>query len=113
MLDLSLDNKIFINTELDAALQELDILFNTEYTELIGYPHFGTAFEQFSWHLNPEISQIETYIYDKISETFFLSNMNVSVNVSTEMGLSRLIYNVKINVTDSSGNSGKRLYQFR
>jgi hypothetical protein len=113
MLDLSLDNKIFINTELDAALQELDILFNTEYTELIGYPYFGSSFEQFSWHLNPEISQIESYIYDKISQTLYLSKMTVSVNVTTDIGVSRLIYNVRINVMDPNGNKGSRRYQFR
>lgn len=113
MIDLSLDNKIFVNTELEAALQELDILFNTEYTELIGYPHFGTSFEQFSWHLNPEISQMESYIYGKISETLFLSKMDVSVHIDTQLGVSRLIYNVKINVTDSFGKTGNRKYQFR
>jgi len=113
MIDLALDNKIFINSELDAALQELDILFNTEYTELIGYPYFGTSFEQFSWHLNPEVSQIESYIYQKIAETLFLSKLNVLVHVTTDMGVSRLIYNVKITVTDSANRSGQRNYQFR
>ena len=113
MLDLSLDNKIFVNSELDAALQELDIIFNTEYTELIGYPHFGSSFEQFSWHLNPEISQISSYIQDKISQTYFLSKMKVGIDIDTDMGVNRLIYNVKIYVSDSSGNSDQRSYQLR
>ena len=47
MIDLALDSKIFIDTNIDAALQELDLLFNTENTELIGYPEYGTNFEQF------------------------------------------------------------------
>ena len=29
MLDLALDTRIFINNELDAALQELDMIFNS------------------------------------------------------------------------------------
>lgn len=114
MIDLALDNSIFIYSELDAAIQELDILFNTEYTELIGYPYFGTSFEQFSWRLNPEPSQVESYIYDKIMEdTLYLQKMNVNIDVTTELGVSRLIYNVKIHVSDSNGNTAMKKYQFR
>ena len=40
MIDLALTGDIIIDNELDEALQELDILFNTENTELIGYPEF-------------------------------------------------------------------------
>ena len=47
MLDLSLDHNVLINTELEAAVQELNIIFNTETTVLIGCPTFGTNFEQF------------------------------------------------------------------
>ena len=52
MLDLALDTRIFINNELDAALQELDMIFNTENTELIGYPQYGTNWYQFLWQLD-------------------------------------------------------------
>ena len=47
MIDLALSSNVFIDSAFDAALQELDIILNTRYTELIGYPKFGTDFEQF------------------------------------------------------------------
>ena len=52
-IDLSLDSRLFIRNELDAGVQELDLLLNTTNTELINYPQFGTDFEQFLWQLNP------------------------------------------------------------
>ena len=64
MLDLAIDSRIFIYNEEDAALQELDILFNTENTELIGYPRYGTNFEQFLWNMNPRTIYILIYIFN-------------------------------------------------
>ena len=37
MIDLALDGRVMIHSELDEAIQELDLLFNTENTELLGY----------------------------------------------------------------------------
>ena len=37
MLDLAIDNRVFIYDIIDAAIQEIDLLFNTTNTELIGY----------------------------------------------------------------------------
>ena len=42
MIDLSLDNKVLVTDVMDAAVQELDILFNTTPTELLGYTSYGT-----------------------------------------------------------------------
>ena len=55
-IDLSLDSRLFIRNELDAGVQELDLLLNTTNTELINYPQFGTDFDQFLWQLNPSYS---------------------------------------------------------
>ena len=65
-LDLSLDNRIMLNTKLDCAIQELDMLFNTTNTELIGKPEYGTNFEQFLWQLTPSTDELRKYIYQKI-----------------------------------------------
>ena len=43
MIDLAIDSRIYLQDLLDLSLQELDILFNTTNTELIGYTDFG-------WH---------------------------------------------------------------
>lgn len=113
MIDLSLDFRIFIKNELDEAVQELDLLFNTENTELINYPQFGTNFEQFLWQMAPSPQALKQYILEKINDTYFLVNQNVEVDVATQKGEYRMIYNVLITVTDKQGNKVERKYQFR
>ena len=113
MIDLALDSKIFIDTNIDAALQELDLLFNTENTELIGYPEYGTNFEQFLWSTTPSIDTVKEYIEDKISNnTFFLSQMEHDINVQILDGEYRQIYYVQISVVNGS-DSDSRTYQFK
>lgn len=113
MIDLALDSSVFIRNAFDAALQELDIILNTKYTELIGYPKFGTDFEQFLWHLNPETESIREYINEKISDTLFLKNFRTEINVNLLKGEYRMIYDLVINVYDSNNNIAQRKYQFR
>ena len=74
MLDLALDTRIFINNELDAALQELDMIFNTENTELIGYPQYGTNWYQFLWQLDYSPEDLQKYVYEKICNNLFNIN---------------------------------------
>lgn len=101
-LDLSLDNRIMLNTKLDCAIQELDMLFNTTNTEIIGKPEYGTNFEQFLWQLTPSTDELRKYIYQKIKDTYFVSQYEVDINIRTELGELRDIYYVEITLkTDS------------
>ena len=113
MIDLSLSSNVFINDTFDAALQELDIILNTRYTELIGYPKFGTDFEQFLWHLNTESNAVKEYTNTKIEDTYFLRHYRTEINVDIVKGEYRMIYDVVINVYDSNNNKQQRKYQFR
>lgn len=113
MVDLSLDHKVLINSEFDAAIQELDIMFNTETTELINYPEFGTNFEQFLWQLTPSTHSLKKYIVEKINETYFLARMDVDVDVNVYKGEIRMIYDIEIHISDKKGNNTTRKYQFR
>ena len=115
MYDLSLDNSLFIYNQMDAALQELDILFGTENTELIGYPEFGTNFEQFLWQLNPAVESLRAYIVEKIqNNTLYLNQFQYNVDISILKGEFRNIYNVQISIKDQDTEEIKtRQYQFR
>ena len=113
MIDLSLDSRVFINTTFDAALQELDLILSTRYTELIGYPRFGTDFEQFLWQMNPASDSIKEYINEKIGDTYFLKQFKTEIYVSTIKREYRMIYDVVINVYDSNGEKQQRKYQYR
>lgn len=113
MLDLALDGKVFITNEIDAAMQELDILFNTERTELINNPYYGTNFEQFLWVLSPNVYQVKEYILKQIGYTYFLRNLEYEIDVQVLKGEYRAIYDVKIAVKDNDGNVDMREYEFR
>ena len=117
MIDLSIDDSVFINSGINAALQELDLLFNTENTELIGYPTFGTDFEQFLWQINPSPKSLKTYIEEAINKnTLFCKDYDIIVDVNIVEGEYRNIYNVIIvlrNDPKSHNALGYRLYQLR
>ena len=99
VLDLALDNRTVLTNELDCAIQELDMLFNTTNTELIGKPEYGTNFEQFLWTITPTTEALRDYVNKKINETYFAKNYNIDVNVTTEPGDLRDIYYVTLNMT--------------
>lgn len=114
MIDLAIDSRIFLTSELDLAIQELDIIFNTEHTQLIGYPDFGSNFEQFLWQLYPTTNEIKKYIDELIySETIYLRKFEVNVDVKEFAGEIRRIYLVNIDVYDGEGENRQRVYEFK
>ncbi len=114
MLDLALDNRIFLNSELDCALQEIDMLLNTSNTELLGDPSYGTDFESFLWTLTPTTTELEDYIKEKIrTNTLFVNKFKNYVRCEFLQGKYRSIYKVKIILIDSEGNTGVREYQYQ
>ena len=116
MIDLAIDSRIYLQNNLDLALQELDILFNTVNTELIGYPNFGTNFEQFLWQLNPVEEQLKKYILDKISqETLYLRECEYNINVYQSQDFNNQIYVVDITIynKENKDDQRKRIYKLR
>ena len=114
MLDLSLDNRIFLNSELDCAIQEMDLILNTTNTELLGDVTYGTELDSFLWTLTPMTSELEKYLRDKLTKnTYYLSKLGIDINVQFMQGEYRSVYLVKITLTDASGNSTQRTYRFQ
>lgn len=102
MLDLSLGSSIYINDIWDAAVQEIDLIFGTVNTELIGYPSFGTNFDEFLWSLTPTTTALEQYIEEKLRETSFVSRLNhhVLINYHIDEKSYENVYNVTITLYD-------------
>ena len=101
MLDLSLDDRIILNSPIDCAIQELDLLFNTTNTELINNVDYGTNFEQFTWQLVPSTDDIKRYIRERISvNTVFVNQFDydVEVMVNTENYRDSYYVNINLNV---------------
>lgn len=114
-LDLALDDSLTITSPFEAAIQELDLLFSTENTEMLGNPEFGVNMEQFLWQLTPSPSEVESYLQKKILEnTFWCNKLNVSINVDVLRGTIRNIYEVKIELKmPNNGSSTTKTYQFK
>ena len=80
-LDFSLYDDIILTNELDAALQELDVIFNTDLTEVLGESSFGSKFESFLWELTPDTNRLKTYMIEKINQTYYASRFPYTVTV--------------------------------
>lgn len=115
MLDLALDGRVFLNDELDCALQEIDLILNTNNTELIGYTDYGTNFDSFLWTLSPQTSEVEKYIKEKLTNnTLFVNKFKLYVKAEYLQGEIRSIYHVKIILIDEKNNkTGIREYQYQ
>lgn len=113
MIDLAIDNRIFIENNLEAALQELDLLFNTECTELIGDPQFGVSLDQFLWTLTPTTESFRDYIEEKLSHLFYLKFFKYNLNIEFLEGEFRSIYHLSIDIYLDNNQKIKKEYQFR
>lgn len=100
MIDLALSSYIYINDIWSAAIQELDIIFGTEKTELIGYPDVGTYFDEFLWTLSPTTAALQSYIDSKIADTVYASQLqrNIEVNYTFNESTYENIYEVTISL---------------
>ena len=114
MLDLALDNRLFLDTPLDMAIQELDLMFNTCNTELINDVSYGTNFEQFLWSLTPMTTSIKKYVDEKIDTCFYASKLQHYVDVQLLEGEYRAIYQVTIVLYDKDSDKyATRKYQYQ
>lgn len=97
MLDLSLSSSIYTNDLWEAAIQEIDIIFGTINTELIGYPEFGTNFDEFLWSLSPTTTALHQYIEAKLKQTSFVSQLQHHVMI--DYRINETTYENMYNVT--------------
>lgn len=118
MLDLALDDRIFLDDPIDCAVQELDLILNTNCTELIGYTDYGTSFEQFLWGLTPSVEEVKRYIIPKLYSTYFLKNYIIDIDVEILNGNVRDIYYITIKIKDpnnleNEASQRQRIYQYQ
>lgn len=85
--DLSLYDDVFVTDKLKAAMQELDCLFSSEPTELIGDAQYGAFFEQFLWDLQARPSAVKDYITRIIeNNTYYVLQYDWDVSVTVNDG---------------------------
>lgn len=102
--DFKLFNGLIVENIIDAAIQELDIMFGTEETELLGDYTYGVNFEQFLWTMNPSPYDVDQYILMKMhAQTYFCNLLDLHVNTEVMHGTIRDVYAVKISLRDNNG----------
>ena len=111
LLDLSLKNNLYIVDIFDAALQELEILFETNNCELLGDSSFGTNFDQYLWSMTPTTTDLKDYISGKLNETTYISKLqrNVTVEFIKDEITYETIYLVKIALYNDNGYVEKEI----
>lgn len=113
MIDLALDNRVILTSKLDAAVQELDLLFNTECTELIGNTDFGVSLHQFLWTLTPTTNALKDYIEEKLRSLLYLKFFNYKFDVEYLEGEYSSIYRLSIIIYVDNDKVVKKEYEFR
>ena len=114
MKDLAIDSRVFLNDKLDCALQEIDLLLNTNNTELIGDINFGVELESFLWTLTPTTAELQKYISEKIDRyTYYCKQYNVGVDVTFLAGEYRSIYLVQISLRLGDRVVAVKKYQYQ
>lgn len=112
--DLAIDNRVFLEDRVDAGVQELDMLFNTVNTELLGYPEYGTNFEQYLWDMTPSPQSLKSYIQNKINtQTMIMRELDYNVEVSVISGTARQIYLVQVVVKRDDDSYVVRKYELK
>jgi hypothetical protein len=110
MIDISLGDDVLLNDELDIFLQEIDILFNTKLTSILGDYSWGTDFQQFLWRSIPNAEEVYNYAKNKIA------NLPLANKFTVEVGCDYIddddnydgVYYLQIAVTDNRKNIRKR-----
>jgi hypothetical protein len=111
--ELSLNNDLFINSKLAAAIQELDLVLNTECTELIGDTQFGVSIEQFLWTLTPTTQEFNAYIESKLDSLYYFNTFQHKINTEYEEGEFRSIYHLIIEIYIDETQAIKKEYIYR
>lgn len=85
MDQIAIGNQLFITNPISEAVQELDIIFNTEYTELIGDTTFGSNFYMFlnSLHVNEyDIAEYVNMLITKFCSFTTEIQYEIDVNIN-------------------------------
>ena len=112
MIDLALDNRVYINDNVEEALQELDLLFDTECTELIGDKDFGVSLYQFLWTLTPTTESLREYIGEKLNQLTYLNLFRYDFDVKYYDAEFKSVYHIVIELYVDDYQKIKKEYTF-
>lgn len=105
LTDTAEDSPI-VNDRMGFLLQEISILFDTSYGEVLGDETFGSDFERFIWDLNVSNDTISRYVLDRImNHTVSGGSFDIHVDTTISYGTESDIIIVKITIRDPQDNT--------
>lgn len=113
MIDLSIRNNIYNDDDLEEALQELDILFNTENTELLGDINIGINMQPYLWTLTPSTDSLKQYLNSKLMNLTYLQKFQYNLNVKHYNDDIGSMYHVIIDIYINENRKIKKEYKFK
>ena len=113
MIDLSLRNNLYITDDLDEALQELDILFNTENTELLGDIDVGINMQQYLWTLTPAVDSLKQYLQSKLNDLVYLKKFQYNLDIKHYSDDIGSMYHIIIDIYLENKQKIKKEYKFK
>lgn len=103
MIDFSrVTSTTTIENTAEFVLQQIDILLDTDKSEVLGEPRFGSDYDKFLYELNISNTYIENYIYNNITENVDLMGWELSIHVDLMVGTKTDIILVEISVSKNN-----------
>lgn len=91
MVDFNLNgNKPIINDDVDLILQQIDILFDTTPTEVLGAPDYGTTYDNYLYQLKISNKALEEVVKSdlfKLDLRGFIPSVEVLLLQGTEQDI--------------------------
>lgn len=103
---LNSDN-VTLNNERDLILQQIDMLFDTDYNEVLGEYTYGTDFRQFLWDMQKSNDDISSYTRSVISANVDLMGWSLDVETTLLHGTENDIILVSITISKNLSNYEK------
>lgn len=103
MRDFSLDNSVVTMSDMSSLiLQQIDMLFDTSYGEVLGEPDYGTDFRQYLWDMRASAEDISNYTRSAIAANVMLFGWDCEVSTSLMEGVNNDI--ILVTITLRNGN---------
>lgn len=108
MIDFNInDNELScLNREIDIILQEIDILFDTNPKEVLGYEEYGSQYDRYLYNLNASPEIIKSKIISDL-QSLNLFGYVPTVDVVLTAGTERDIIFIDIVLTKNNENYRK------
>ena len=99
MIDFCTTNdEVYLDSELDLIIQQIEMLFSTTPTDVIGVPQYGSAFEKYIYDLSYSTNEIKRYAENLLSNNVEFFGNDFSVDASILHGEYNDIILLEVNI---------------